>query len=80
MHFDNKCTFLFIQYAKLNEKISRNNKGRLFMAKYSTKENLVLNDKVKFDNKGGAILGVLEGPVADFINPTRNGRHYGEQL
>lgn len=50
------------------------------MAKYSTKENLVLNDKVKFDNKGGAILGVLEGPVADFINPTRNGRHYGEQL
>lgn len=50
------------------------------MAKYSTKENLILNDKVKFDNKGGAILGVLEGPVADFINPTRNGRHYGEQL
>ena len=50
------------------------------MAKYSTKENLVLNDKIKFDNKGGAILGVLEGPVADFINPTRNGRHYGEQL
>ena len=50
------------------------------MAKYSTKENLVLNDKIKFDNKGGAILGVLEGPVADFINPTRNGRHYGERL
>lgn len=50
------------------------------MAKYSTKENLILNDKIKFDNKGGAILGVLEGPVADFINPTRNGRHYGEQL
>lgn len=45
-----------------------------------TKESLVLNDKIKFDNKGGAILGVLEGPVADFINPTRNGRHYGEQL
>ena len=50
------------------------------MAKYSTKENLVLNDKIKFDNKGGAILGVLEGPVADFVNPTRNGRHYGERL
>lgn len=45
-----------------------------------TKESLVLNDKIKFDNKGGAILGVLEGPVADFINSTRNGRHYGEQL
>lgn len=80
MHFDNKCTFLFTQYAKLNDKILRNNKEILSMAKYSTKENLVLNDKVKFDNKGGAILGVLEGPVADFINPTRNGRHYGEQL
>ena len=50
------------------------------MAKYSAKENLILNDKIKFDSKGGAILGVLEGPVADFINPTRNGRHYGEQL
>lgn len=45
-----------------------------------TKESLVLNDKIKFDNKGGAILGVLEGPVADSINSTRNGRHYGEQL
>jgi hypothetical protein len=44
------------------------------------KEELVLNDKVKFDDKGGSILGVLEGPVADFINPTRNGRHYSEEL
>ena len=44
------------------------------------KEDLVLNDKVKFDSKGGAILGVLEGPVADFIHPTRNGRHYSEDL
>ena len=44
------------------------------------KEVLTLNDKVKFDNKGGAILGVLEGPVADFEHPTRNGRLYGEKL
>lgn len=43
-------------------------------------EELTLNDKIKFDNKGGAILGVLEGPVADFIHPTRNGRHYSEEL
>ena len=43
-------------------------------------EQLTLNDKIKFDNKGGAILGVLEGPVADFIHPTRNGRHYSEEL
>ena len=45
-----------------------------------TKEDLVLNDKVKFDNKGGAILGVLEGPVADFMHSTRNGRKYSEDL
>lgn len=44
------------------------------------KEVLTLNDKVKFDNKGGAILGVLEGPVADFEHPTRNGRLYSEKL
>lgn len=44
------------------------------------KEELTLNDKVKFDNKGGAILGVLEGPVADYEHPTRNGRLYGEKL
>lgn len=44
------------------------------------KEELTLNDKVKFDSKGGAILGVLEGPVADCIHPTRNGRHYSEEL
>ena len=44
------------------------------------KEELTLNDKIKFDDKGGAILGVLEGPVADFIHPTRNGRHYSEEL
>ena len=43
-------------------------------------EELTLNDKIKFDNKGGAILGVLEGPVADFIHDTRNGRHYSEEL
>ena len=43
-------------------------------------EELTLNDKVKFDNKGGSILGVLEGPVADCIHSTRNGRHYSEKL
>lgn len=43
-------------------------------------EELTLNDKIKFDNKGGAILGVLEGPVADFVHDTRNGRHYSEEL
>ena len=51
------------------------------MADYSkTTENLTLNDKVKFDNKGGAILGILEGPIADPKHPTRNGRLYNERL
>ena len=44
------------------------------------KEVLSLNDKIKFDKKGGAILGILEGPVADYEHPTRNGRLYGEEL
>lgn len=44
------------------------------------KEVLSLNDKIKFDNKGGSILGILEGPVADYKNPTRNGRLYNEKL
>lgn len=43
-------------------------------------EELTLNDKVKFDNKGGSILGILEGPVADCVHSTRNGRHYSEKL
>lgn len=46
----------------------------------NTRESLALNDKVKFDSKGGAILGVLEGPIADYRHPTRNGRTYNERL
>lgn len=42
-------------------------------------EDLKLKD-TKFDNKGGAILGVLEGPVADIVDSTRNGRKYTESL
>ena len=44
------------------------------------REELKLNDKIKFDNKGGAVLGVLEGPVVDFLHPTRNDRLYDEEL
>lgn len=43
-------------------------------------EELVLNDTIKVNNKGEAILGVLEGPCADVINPTRNERQYDEEL
>lgn len=31
-------------------------------------------------DKNGAILGTLEGPCADIINPTRNGRKYSAEL
>lgn len=36
--------------------------------------------KYKADTSNPAVLGVLEGPVADIVNPTRNGRKYSEQL
>lgn len=43
-------------------------------------EELVLDDSIKVNKKGEAILGVLEGPCADVINPTRNERQYDEEL
>lgn len=43
-------------------------------------EQLTLDDTVKSDRHGNPILGVLEGPCADVINPTRNDRQYDEEL
>lgn len=43
-------------------------------------EELVLDDSIKVNKRGEAILGVLEGPCADVINPTRNERQYDEEL
>lgn len=43
-------------------------------------EELVLDDSIKVNKKGEAILGVLEGPCADVFNPTRNDRQYDEEL
>ena len=43
-------------------------------------EELILDDSVKVNKKGEAILGILEGPCADVINPTRNDRQYDEEL
>lgn len=43
-------------------------------------EELVLDDSIKTNKRGEAILGVLEGPCADVINPTRNERQYDEEL
>lgn len=36
--------------------------------------------KYKAEAGNPAVLGVLEGPVADIQNPTRNGRKYSEEL
>jgi len=45
-----------------------------------TNEQLELSKEKGFDSKGGSVLGVLEGPIADSVHPTRNGRHYGPEL
>ena len=45
--------------------------------------NAKLNDNLIFtdsDNKEKAVLGTLEGPCADIIHGTRNGRRYSESL
>lgn len=44
------------------------------------KEELKLDDSVKVNKRGEAILGRLTGPCADIINPTRNNRYYSEAL
>ena len=44
------------------------------------REELSLDDSVKVSSKGNPILGVLEGPCADIIEPTRNGRKYDDTL
>lgn len=44
------------------------------------KEELKLDDTVKTNSKGEAILGRLYGTVADVVNPTRNGRKYDDAL
>ena len=43
-------------------------------------EELKLDDTIKINKQGQPILGRLEGPCADIINPTRNGRKYDEAL
>lgn len=43
-------------------------------------ENLIYNGSVTSSYNGNPILGRLEGPCADIIHPTRNGRLYSDQL
>lgn len=44
------------------------------------KEDLIFTDTIEDIKNNDAILGTLEGPCADFISSTRNGRHYSESL
>ena len=41
---------------------------------------LKYDSSITSDKHGKAILGVLEGPCADFVNATRNGRVYSQDL
>ena len=50
------------------------------MPDIKTNEELSLDDSVKVNKNGSPILGRLQGPCADFINSTRNGRKYDESL
>lgn len=50
------------------------------MPEIKTNEELSLDDSVKVNDKGNPILGRLQGPCADFLQPTRNGRKYDESL
>lgn len=44
------------------------------------KEDLIFTDTSEDIKNNDAILGTLEGPCADFVDSTRNGRHYSEEL
>lgn len=44
------------------------------------KEDLVFDDSKKTNSRGESILGTFEGPCADIVDGTRNGRHYSEEL
>ena len=48
-------------------------------SKIKKTEELQLDDSIKVNRKGEAILGRLTGPCADIVNPTRNERFYSEQ-
>ena len=44
------------------------------------RETLAFEDLTAEEKEKRHILGRLYGPVADVINPTRNGRKYSEEL
>ena len=50
------------------------------MSKNIIKETLAFKELTEEEKKARGILGRLYGPCADFINPTRNGRKYPEEL
>lgn len=50
------------------------------MKKDSIKETLSFKELTEDEKAARGILGRLYGPCADFINPTRNGRYYNDEL
>lgn len=50
------------------------------MSKDTIKETLSFKELTEQEKTARGILGRLYGPCADFINPTRNGRYYNDEL
>lgn len=50
------------------------------MKRDSIKETLSFKELTEDEKAARGILGRLYGPCADFINPTRNGRYYNDEL
>jgi hypothetical protein len=50
------------------------------MPEVNKTEELKYSSSTGVNKNGQPVLGTLEGPVADIINPTRNGRKYSENL
>ena len=50
------------------------------MTKDKIRETLAFKELTEEEKTKKHILGRLYGPIADIINPTRNGRKYSEQL
>lgn len=50
------------------------------MKKDKIRETLAFENLTEEEKSSRHILGRLYGPIADIINPTRNGRKYSEEL
>lgn len=50
------------------------------MSEKKRNEEFIFDDSITVSENGGPVLGRLEGPCADIINPTRNGRKYSKEV